>query len=467
MACYSPTIKLLTADAVIHFIGIGGSGMSSLAVLLQQAGYRLQGSDTSQSTIIDRLRAQRIPITIGHAKANLGAATLVIRSAAVDDSNPEVIAARARGIPVLTHADMIGLLSEAHRTLAVAGTSGKTTTTAMLASILIEAGRDPTVLVGGIMPALGSGARLGTGGDLVIEADEYQRRFLQLHPTIAIVTNVEPDHLDYFGSFNAVREAFERFVGRVPEGGWAVLCADDPGSAALAEIAPDRSVTYGLSDLAEWRAAGLTVNHQGGTDFVVYAHGTLVGQFHLPVPGPHNVANALAAAVAAGRVGVDFTTASAALEKFSGVQRRLERIGESGGVVVYDDYAHHPTKVRASLAALREQHQGRIICLFQPHLHHRLTSLFDEFVDAFTEADLVVVTDVYAPVGRGPAAGERTSADLATAITGTAARYGGPLKASVTEIARLARPGDLIVTMGAGDITNAGPEFLQALGRRR
>lgn len=467
MAQYHPTIKLLTADAVIHLIGIGGSGMSSLAVLLQRAGCRVQGSDVAPSAVINGLRAQGIPVKIGHAETNLGGATLVVRSSAVPDSNVEVLQAQARNLPVLSHAEMIGQLSQTHRTLAVAGTSGKTTTTAMLASILIEAGYDPTALVGGILPSLGSGARLGGGRDLVIEADEYQCRFLHLHPEIAIVTNVEPDHLDFFGSFAAVREAFETFVRRIPADGWIILCADNPGSARLAAIAPDQSVTYGLSESAEWRAAGLTVNQRGGTDFVVYAHGTLVGQFSLQVPGRHNVANAVAAAVAAGRIGVDFTIAATALQGFTGVQRRLERKGESGRVLVFDDYAHHPSKIRASLAALREQHEGRIICLFQPHLHHRLTSLFDDFVGAFADADVVIVSDVYAPVGRGLVGGDRTSRDLVAAITGTTAHYGGSLADSVGRVVSLARPGDLVVTMGAGDVTNAGPELLRAFDNRR
>jgi len=337
----------------------------------------------------------------------------------------------------------------------------------MLAWILAETGLDPTALIGGVVPALGSGARLGQGDFLVVEADEFDRRFHELHPEIAIVTNVEPDHLDYYGTFDAIREAFRVFVGKVPEGGWMILCGDDREAAALSAVAPDRAVTYGLGAGADWRAAGLTPNSLGGTDFVVYAHEILVGQFRLRVPGAHNVLNALAATVAAGRLGVDFTAAAAALEQYTGVERRLENKGQVGGVVVIDDYAHHPTKVRAALAALREHHAGRIVCLFQPHHYHRLSSLFDEFTGAFADADLVVVADVYAPAGRGPSAGERTSQDLAGAIRETTARYGGSLAEATALVATTARRGDLIVTMGAGDVTDAGPEILRRLANRR
>jgi UDP-N-acetylmuramate--alanine ligase len=347
------------------------------------------------------------------------------------------------------------------RTLAVGGTQGKTTTTAMLASILIHAGLEPIALVGGVMPNLGSGAYFGAGDLFVVEADEFDRRFLALKPEIAVVTNVEPDHLDYYGTFDAIRDAFDSFVDRVSEDGWIVACADYPHSLALADRQPDRSVTYGTSDNAEWRASGITPNEIGGNDFVTYAHDTLVGRFRLRVPGRHNVTNALAAAIAAGRIGVDFTTAAAALEAFGGVDRRLEVKGRAGGVTFVDDYAHHPTKIRASLAALREQHEGRIVCLFQPHHYHRLSSLFEDFVGAFEDADLVVVTDVYAPAGRGPAVGERTATELANAIGRGRAIDGGPLSQAMETTFALVAPGDIVVTMGAGDVTTAAPELIR------
>jgi len=458
---------LLPPGAAVHLIGIGGSGMSSLAVMLHEAGYRVSGSDLSDGASVASLRERGIPVAVGHQAENLGDAALAVRSSAVPESNPEVQRANERGIRVIKHAEMIGWLSTTKRTLAVAGTAGKTTTTAMLAWILKEAGLDPTALVGGVLPALGSGARLGQGDFLVVEADEFDRRFLELHPEVAVVTNVEPDHLDYYGTFEAIRAAFRQFVGKVPEGGWLILCGDNREAAALAAVAPERAVTYGLEPGADWRAAGLNPNPIGGTDFVVYAQEILVGQFRLRVPAAHNVLNALAATVAAGRVGVDFTTAAAALEQFTGVQRRLENKGEASGVVVIDDYAHHPTKVRAALAALREHHAGRVICLFQPHHYHRLSSLFDDFARAFADADLVIVADVYAPAGRGPSAGERTSPDLAGAIQSTTACYGGSLTEATDLVATQARRGDLVVTMGAGDITEAGPEILRRLANRR
>ncbi|HEX5416505.1 MAG TPA: UDP-N-acetylmuramate--L-alanine ligase [Chloroflexota bacterium] len=461
------TGRIPPPGATVHLIGIGGAGMSSLAVMLREAGYRVTGSDLSDSATVEDLRARGIAVARGHQAENLGAPALVVRSSAVPESNPEVQRADELGIQVIKHAEMIGWLSTTKRTLAVAGTAGKTTTTAMLAWILNEAGLDPTVLVGGVLPALGSGARLGQSDFLVVEADEFDRRFLSLHPEVAVVTNVEPDHLDYYGSFEAIREAFRQFVGKVPDGGWLILCGDDREAAALSAAAPERSVTYGQGAGVDWRAAGLNPNSLGGTDFVVYAHENLVGQFRLRVPGAHNVLNALAATVAAGRVGVDFTTSAAALERFTGVQRRLENKGQAGGVIVIDDYSHQPTKARAALAALREHHAGRVVCLFQPHHYHRLSSLFDDFARAFGDADLVVVADVYAPAGRGPSAGDRTAADLAGAIRGPTARYGGSLAAATELVVKEARRGDLVVTMGAGDVTEAGPEILRRLTNRR
>ncbi|HLZ09652.1 MAG TPA: Mur ligase family protein, partial [Chloroflexota bacterium] len=298
--------------------------MSSLALLLKSIGHRVTGSDLSSGPVIDRLLAAGIKVSIGHHAESAAGAALLVRSSAVPDNNTEIRAASGNGVRVLKHAEMIGIISQAERTLAVAGTHGKTTTTAMLATILIGAGLDPIALVGGVVPALGSGARLGSGGFFVVEADEFDRRFHALHPEIAIVTCVEPDHLDYYGTFAAVREAFATFVGRVSPNGWVIVNADSPAARALAEQRPEQSVSYGHSVQADWRAAGVTANSDGGNDFVVYAHDLLVGRFRLRIPGQHNVANALAAAVAAGRIGVDFTTAAAALEGFSGVERRLE-----------------------------------------------------------------------------------------------------------------------------------------------
>lgn len=451
------------ANAAIHLVGIGGTGMSSLATLLWEAGYTVTGSDLKPSPVVDSLRATGIPITIGHDPQNLRGTSLVVRSSAVPDSNVEIERARALGINVLKLAEFIGLISETYRTMAVAGTSGKTTTTAMLASIALEAGLDPTIVLGGILPSLGSGARLGAGDFLIVEADEFDRRFLHLRPEVAVVTNVEADHLDYYGGLPAIVDAFAAFVDLVPGEGWIVACADDPTAARLAQRKPENAVTYGLGDNADWRAVGVSKNDIGGNDFYVMAHDTLVGHFRLRVPGLHNVYDALAAAVAAGRVGVDFTTAASALEKFDGVRRRLERIGEEAGVIVYDDYAHNPPKVRATLSALREQHEGRIICLFQPHTFHRLASLFDDFTHSFVDADLVVVTDVYEPFGRGPGHGSRTAEDLVKAIVGPAARYGGDLRSSIETVTRAVRHGDVVVTMGAGDVTTAGPEILANL----
>ena len=454
------------AGTTIHLVGVGGAGMSSLAIILHDAGYLVTGSDLAASSTVEDLRRRGIPVQVGHHAENVGSATFVIRSSAVPRSNPEVSFAASHGIPVLKHSEALGALTRVRRTVAVAGTHGKTTTTAMLATILFAAGFDPTVLIGGVVPTLGSGAHWGTGDLLVAEADEFDRRFLDLYPEIAIVNNVEADHLDYYESLDAIVRAFKQFLERVPEDGWRLLCSDSPLASQLADLDPERSVTYGLGDSAEWQAIGISPNEGGGNDFYVMANGTLVGHFHLRVPGRHNVTNALAAALAAGRIGVDFTTAAAALEGFSGVQRRLEHKGEAAGVSVYDDYGHHPTEIRATLAAAREGQPGRLICLFQPHTYHRLNALFDDFTNAFGNADLVIVSDVYAPAGRGPASGDRGSAELANAIVDTEARYGGDLTTSISRVAELARPGDVIVTMGAGDVTTAGPRILSLLSKR-
>lgn len=456
----------IESDTPLHLIGIGGAGMSSLAVVLHQAGYVVSGSDLYRSPVVESLERAGIRIAIGHDPGNLPARAVVVRSSAVPEDNLEVRSARERGLPVLKLAELVGRLSEARRTLAVAGSHGKSTTTAMLATVLLEAGLDPTVLIGGVLPSLGSGAHFGEGPHLVVEADEFDRRFLHLHPEIAIVTNVEADHLDYYGDFASLVDAFRRFVQLVPDEGWLILNADSPVAVSLAGDESANVVTYGLGPHAEWRATGISRNEWGGNDFYVFAHDTLVGHFRLQVPGRHNVSNALAATVAAGRLGVDFTTAAVALERFAGVQRRLELKGEVQQIRVLDDYAHHPTEIRADLAAIREQHEGRIICLFQPHTYHRLASLFDDFAGAFADADLVFVTDVYAPTGRGPTSGERTAEDLARSILGTWAQYGGDLRSSIDLVSRQARRGDVIITMGAGDVTTAGPEILRLLTER-
>ncbi|HUX86200.1 MAG TPA: UDP-N-acetylmuramate--L-alanine ligase [Chloroflexota bacterium] len=452
--------------ATIHLVGVGGAGMSSLALILRDAGYRVTGSDLVASSTIDGLRKQGIVIQVGHHSQNVGEASILVRSSAVPLDNPEIVSATQRGTPVLKHSEALGALSRVRRTLAVAGTHGKTTTTAMLATILLQAGMDPTVLVGGVVPTLGSGAHWGTSDLLVAEADEFDRRFLDLQPEIAIVNNLEADHLDYFGSIEAIVEAFEQFIQAVPDEGWRLLCADSPLAMELADLSPDRSVTYGLTESAEWQAIGISSNSLGGNDFYVMANGTLVGHFRLAIPGRHNVSNALAAAVAAGRIGVDFTTAAAALEEFHGVERRLQRKGEQAGVVVYDDYGHHPTEIRVTLSAAREGQSGRLLCLFQPHTYHRLNALFEDFAEAFADADVVVVSDVYSPAGRGPSSGDRGAADLASAIVDAEAHFGGSLDESIALLVTLAAPGDMIVTMGAGDVTEAGTCLLALLTER-
>ena len=460
---------------LVHFVGIGGIGMSGIAETLAALGYRVQGSDVAESANVLRLRAQGIAVAIGHKAENLGEAQVVVYSSAVSADNPELKAARNRLIPVVRRAEMLGELMRLKWSIAVGGTHGKTTTTSLVAALLEAAALDPTVINGGIINAYGTNARLGQGDWMVVEADESDGSFLKLPATIAIVTNIDPEHMDHYGSFDAVRQAFATFAGNIPFYGFAVLCIDHPEVAALAsKLADRRVISYGFATNAEVRGE---IEQRGpdGAKFSVEiamqgSPKRRIDGLTLPMHGVHNVQNALAAVAVAQAMDLPDEVLRKALAGFAGVKRRFTKTGEFGGVTVIDDYGHHPVEIEAVLKAARGVTKGRVIAVVQPHRYTRLASLFDQFCGCFADADTVLVADVY-PAGEQPIPG--VSRD---ALVEGLAKHGHPdarpladPKALAREIVALARPGDIVVCLGAGSITtwaNALPGELAALGPR-
>lgn len=444
----------LRAVRRVHLIGIAGAGMSALARWFLARGCAVTGSDVRASPA---LTAAGAVVHVGHRAEQLAAPDLVVVSAAVGADNPELRAAHARGLPVLTHAQVLGLLTRAHPTLAVAGTHGKTTTTALVGFLLDRAGRDPTILAGSELCNYPSGIRVGSG-PLVVEADEYHHRFLELAPHTAIVTNVEADHLDYFGDAARVAAAFAAFAARLPPDGLLVVCADDPGACAVP--ARSRVVTYGLGRHADWRARGVEPAVPHGMRFEVQSPDGGRAAAWLPLEGRHNVQNALGALAAVVAWGVALPEAIAALAEFRGTRRRLQHVGAGGGITVVDDYAHHPTEIVATLAAVRARWTGPLWVAFQPHTRHRTAALWEAFATAFAAADEVVITAIYEPAGREQAELAVNGADLAAAIRGPRARYVADLDAAATLLAAELPAGALLLTMGAGDIDTLGPRVL-------
>jgi UDP-N-acetylmuramate--alanine ligase len=452
-------MKALGTDiGTIHFVGIGGIGMSGIAEVMHQLGYKVQGSDQSDSYVVEKLRKEGISVAIGHSADNLGDAAVVVCSTAIRESNPEIQAAAERRLPRVRRAEMLAELMRMQKTVAVAGTHGKTTTTSMIAALLDSGGVDPTVINGGIINRYGSNARLGKSDWWVIEADESDGSFLRLDGTIAVVTNIDPEHLEHYGSFDRVKDAFVEFIENVPFYGLAVLCVDHPEvQNILGRIRDRRIVTYGFSALADVRADNVTPV-PGGTRFdalVLDKDGerrTL--SVLVPIPGRHNVQNALAAIAVALELGISDEAIIAGFERFEGVKRRFTKVGEVGGAIVIDDYAHHPTEIRAVLAAAREGAKERVIAVMQPHRFTRLQSLMDEFQNAFNDADVVFVTPVY-PAGEEPIEGV-DSAALADGLRAHGHRLVRTVE-SLDELCRelrdLAAAGDMIICMGAGDIT--------------
>ena len=453
-------MKALGTDiGTIHFIGIGGIGMSGIAEVMHQLGYSVQGSDVADSYVVEKLRKIGIPVAIGHSADNLGDAAVVVCSTAIRGDNPEIVAAAERRLPRVRRAEMLAELMRMQKTVAVAGTHGKTTTTSMIAALLDAGGIDPTVINGGIINRYGSNARLGKSDWWVIEADESDGSFLRLDGTIAVVTNIDPEHLDHYGDFDAVKRAFCEFIENVPFYGLAVMCIDHPDvQSVLSRIRDRRIVTYGFSALADVRADNVRAE-AGGSRFDLLVLGKegerrTVSGVLIPIPGRHNVQNALAAIAVALEMGIDDETIVRGFEKFEGVKRRFTRVGEVDGAIVIDDYAHHPTEIRAVLSAAREAADGRVIALVQPHRFTRLRDLMDEFQNAFNDADVVFVAPVY-PAGEEPIEGV-DSAALAEGLRAHGHRLARPvadLQEACALLRDLAAEGDMIICMGAGDIT--------------
>jgi UDP-N-acetylmuramate--alanine ligase len=459
---------------LIHFVGIGGIGMSGIAEVLKNLGYRVQGSDLTENANVKRLRAQGIEVFIGHRAENLGEASVIVVSSAVKRDNPEVVAARTKQLPVVRRAEMLGELMRLKWSVAIGGTHGKTTTTSLVAALLEAAGLDPTVINGGIINAYGTNSRLGAGDWMVVEADESDGTFVKLPATIAVVTNMDPEHLDHYGSFDKVRDAFDSFVQNIPFYGFAVLCLDHPEvQAMIPRVSDRRIITYGFSAQAQVRALNVELGPTGARFDVALAerHGreaAVLEGVMLPMYGPHNVLNALAALAVGHEMELSPEVMSRALAGFSGVKRRFTRTGEAGGVGVIDDYGHHPVEIAAVLRAARTAvGAGRVVAVVQPHRFSRLKSLFEEFCTCFNDADTVVVADVYA-AGEAPLPGFDRDA-LVEGLRACGHRQvvplSGPERLAETVVG-LTQPGDLVVCLGAGNISawaNALPGELERL----
>ncbi len=461
---------------ILHFVGIGGIGMSGIAEILHNLHYQVQGSDLSDNYNVKRLRDLGINVAIGHAPENLGEAAVVVISSAVKPDNPEVAAARAKQLPIVRRAEMLGELMRLKWSVAVGGTHGKTTTTSLVAALLEGAGFDPTVINGGIINNYGTNARLGAGDWMVVEADESDGTFTKLPATIAVVTNMDAEHLDFYGSVEAMNRAYEQFVENIPFYGFAVLCLDHPVvQTMIGRINDRRIVTYGLSPQADVRALDIGVDATGSTyDVAIAARGAAparhIPALRLPMMGQHNVQNSLAAIAVAHEMGVDDATIRKALAGFGGVKRRFSRTGEVDGITVIDDYGHHPVEIAAVLRAARAATKGKVIAVVQPHRYTRLAHLFEEFCTCFNDADEVVVAEVYA-AGEAPIEGMNRDA-LVEGLIGHGHRHVTALSSPgdlAGIINGLASSGDLVVCLGAGNITqwaHALPEELEKLRRQ-
>ena len=453
----------------LHFVGIGGIGMSGIAEILIDQGFTVTGSDRAASDNTERLASMGARIFIGHEASHVEAdVDALVYSSAVQPDNPEVVEAQRRKIPVIRRAEMLAEVMRLRYGIGIAGTHGKTTTTSMVSLVLMEGGVDPTVIVGGRLHGLaGSNARLGKGEFIVVEADEYDRSFLSITPTIAVLTTLETDHLDCYRDLEDIKGAFIQFANKVPFYGFVVLCLDEP---ALQDIMPrikKKIITYGLNGQADLQAVEIT-HRQNATTFVVLQEGKELGEIHLQIPGRHNVQNALAAIAVGLELKVSFEQVKKGIEKFTGVFRRWEVKAEIDGITVVDDYAHHPTEIRATLAGAKAGWRRRVVCVFQPHLYSRTRDFYDEFGRSFFNADVLVLTDVY-PAREEPIQG--VSGELianAAKEFGHKSVYYVPEKKSVPAfLMKTAQKGDIVITMGAGDIWKYGEEFIAQLRKAR
>jgi len=447
----------------IHFVGIGGIGMSGIAEVLHNLGYLVSGSDSRESETTRRLASLGVRVVIGHQAENLGEADVVVRSSAVGQENAEVAAARQRLVPVIQRAEMLAELMRMKYGVAVAGTHGKTTTTSMVATVLARGGLDPTMVIGGRLNALGSNAKLGRGDFLVAEADESDGSFLKLSPTIAVVTTIDAEHLDYYRDLAHIQDTFVEFINKVPFYGMAVLCLDQENIQAILPRVEKRYVTYGLRSQADVLARD--VEFAGMTSACrVFWKGELLGRLALNVPGLHNVYNALAAVVVGMDLDLRFEVIRDALAEFTGVDRRFQVRGEAGGITVVDDYAHHPVELKATLNAAKDGFGRRVIAVFQPHRYSRTQALLGEFSTAFYQADRLFVTEIY-PAGEAPIPGV-SGRQIADGVAGHGHRH-VTYVADKSELAKAvldqAAPGDMVLTLGAGDVWRVGEEILDRL----
>ena len=451
----------------VHFVGVGGIGMSGIAEILVSLDYDVSGSDLKGSDVTKRLEGMGVRVDVGHRAGNVRDADVVVISSAVRPDNPEVVEARARQIPVIARAEMLAELMRVKHGVAIAGSHGKTTTTSLVATVLRAAGLDPTVVVGGKVNALGSNARLGQGDLLIAEADESDGSFLRLTPTVAVVTNIDPEHLDHYGTFEKLQDAFVSFVERIPFYGLGVLCLDHPTVQSLLPRVQRRHVTYGMSAQADYRA--MHVSFEGlSTRFEVFRRHDRLGEFVVKMPGAHNVLNTLAAIAVADELEVPLDVVRNALESFGGVQRRFTIVGESkDGITTVDDYGHHPAEIEATLEAARRAYDRRLVVAFQPHRYSRTQSLQKEFARAFNRADVVLITEIYA-------AGEEPIPGISGTTLAESIRAHGhhdvtfvPTRPAVTdELEKIVKPGDLVICLGAGDINKSARELLDRLAKR-
>ena len=453
-------MKMPQTIGVVHFIGIGGIGMSGIAEVLHNLGYQVQGSDQADSANVQRLRDKGITCFVGHTAENLGDAEVVVVSTAVKKTNPELIAAREKLLPIVRRAEMLAELMRFRNAIAIGGTHGKTTTTSMVATLLEAGGLDPTVVNGGIINAYGTNARMGGGEWMVVEADESDGTFLKLPADIAVITNIDPEHLDHYGSFDKVRDAFRQFVENVPFYGFGVMCIDHPEVQALvSRIGDRRVVTYGENKHADVRFSNIRMD--GVTSiFDVSIRDRKTGQektieaLRLPMPGRHNISNATAAIAVAHELGLSSEAIARGLSSFGGVKRRFTNTGSWNGVEIFDDYGHHPVEIKAVLRAARDACKGRVIAIAQPHRFTRLRDLFDEFAACFNDADTVMVAPVYA-AGEEPIEGVSSETLVSRIRAGghRDARHIAGAEAIAPLVRELAQPGDLVILLGAGNIT--------------
>ena len=447
----------------VHFVGIGGIGMSGIAEVLLNLGYQISGSDLKESEVTRRLVSLGCIVSYGHRKENVKEADVVVVSSAVRSGNPEVEVAEQRLIPVIPRAEMLAELMRMKIGVAIAGTHGKTTTTSLIATVLAAGGLDPTVVIGGRLNSLGSNARLGQGDFLVAEADESDGSFLKLMPTIAVVTNIDADHLDHYAGIEEIKEAFHQFLNKIPFFGLAVLCLDHPNIQSLIPKLKKRFTTYGLTTQADFQAREIVFEGLS-TTFDVLHHHREVGRLRIQMPGLHNVYNALATVATAFELEIPFQVVQDTLRDFGGIQRRFHIKGEKKGILVVDDYGHHPVEIMATLKAARTGWERRIIAVFQPHRYTRTQALFQEFLTAFYDADVLILTDIY-PAGEDPIPGVEARA-LFEGIREHGHKdvtFLGNKKEIVDHLLRIVRSGDLVVTLGAGDIWQIADELVRQL----